>query len=527
MVNESPEVDQETFIDDTTITEQLTTTGEAEPTDVSDDAKQVPCQESSRVDSLFEIVDSPREESTREDRATPPQTPRQRSRSIGEKLVDKSLLRQGRSESLDNLKKVNMRGRVKRRERKAKSDLQLSSSGFVKRHTQIIEEQMLYSSLLNSDETLATVTVGFWKNNGGDCSNEQSGSCQEAQSSQTNVGLATSRTTENSEKPLEESTQVLRGDCGIFEAKNDGCSSGNLTLPDKDGQDNCEENSNSNCDESLKHVPANSSVPENSSGTKRCLELQDIVQEVNAEAKRDIATQPDTTKPLLVSQNEFRPASDSDDVTIDPMTWIDLTHHHGDVVKRRSAAFEKCAKQDPKTGLPPSRDNVPPSRDNVPPSRDDRTDDSTKLDVASPAANTDIPKLDLDDLTENEESTVPRSNSIIVEDYNSWEGSSVRDRTKILENIIAKTGGSFPSPRSRARQNKLSNSEVEGQLQQRMDNLVIDANSEVEKEVISHHSHGEDQKSSSVETSSEQPGDGDVFGDAPVRSLVDKFEDWG
>jgi hypothetical protein len=163
----------------------------------------------------------------------------------------------------------------------------------------------------------------------------------------------------------------------------------------------------------------------------------------------------------------------------------------------------------------------------VPPSRDDRTDDSTKLDVASPAANTDIPKLDLDDLTENEASTVPRSNSIIVEDYNSWEGSSVRDRTKILENIIAKTGGSFPSPRSRARQNKLSNSEVEGQLQQRMDNLVIDANSEVEKEVKSHHSHGEDQKSSSVETSSEQPGDGDVFGDAPVRSLVDKFEDWG
>ena len=480
------------------------------------------------MDSPCEVVDSPCEESAREDYATPPQTPRQRSRSIGEKLVDKSLVRQGRSECSDNLKKVNMRGRVRRRERKAKSDLQLSSSGFVKRHTQIIEEQMLYSLLKNSDDTLATLHVDYWENNGGSNSNTASSNC-ETQSSLTNVDLeskATLLATEkNSEKHLEESDEVFEKNSEILGAKIDCCSSDNIELCDKDKQDNSKHEPNPEYDQnSEQNLPEKfQSVPENISD-----KLQNIVQEVNAEAKRDIATQPDATKPLVVSQDELRHASDCDHVTIDPMTWIDLTSHHGDVVKRRSAAFENTAKQDPKASLPQSRDKLLTStacqeREQI---QGNRTDAHTKSEVASHGTNKDIPKLDFGDLMVDE-SSVPRSNSIIVEDYNSWESSSVRDRTKILENIIAKTGGSFPSPRSKVRQAKLSNSEVEEQLPQQMDDLIIKPNSEVEKEVVCHHSYGENQESSSVETGSEQPSDNNVFGDAPVRSLVDKFETGG
>ena len=526
IVNVSAEPDEETSVHNTRITEQLTSTGETEPIEVLDNVKQVPCEESLRVDSPCEVVDSPREESAGEDNATPPRTPRQRSRSIGEKLVDKCLIRQGRSESSDNLKKVNIRGRVRRRERKAKSDLQLSSSGFVKRHTQIIEEQMLYSLLMNSDDTLATLDVDYWEKNGDSNSNTANSNC-ETQSSPTNVDLeskATLLTTEEiSEKHLEESGEV-------FEKKSEFCCSfDNLELPDEDKQDHSKHEPDPEYDQnSEQNLPKRcQSNPENISG-KQCLELQNIVQEVNAEAKRDIAAQPDATKPLVVSQDALRHAGDCDHVTIDRMTWIDLTHHHGDVVKRRSAAFENTAKQGPKASLPQSRDKLLTSttcqeREQI---QGNRTDVNTKSEVVSHGTNKDIPKLDLADLMVDE-SSVPRSNSIIVEDYNSWESSSVRDRTKILENIIAKTGGSFPSPRSKVRQAKLSNSEVEGQLPQQMGDLFINPNSEVEKEVICHHSYGEDQESSSIETSSEQPGDNNVFGDAPVRSLVDKFEDWG
>ena len=607
-MNETPEADEkmETSVGDTTNTEQLTSTGEAEPSKVSDDAKQVPCEESPRGDSLrdspredvdsprenvdspledmdsprenvdspLEDMDSPREdvgsprenvesprevmhstredvnssreEFTREDHETPPPTPRQRSRSIGEKLEDKMLVKQGKFESSDNFKKVKLRGRVKRRERKAKSDLQLSGSGFVKRHTQIIEEQMLFSLLMNSDETLATLAVDFWEDNGGDNSNngKQNASC-EAQCSGKNLELestVTSVTTvTDSEKysgnQLEENRQVYEKNSVISEAEKDCVKS---TEDECCSSENSKKECDSNCEQDTAQVSETISQnsPENCSGKKRCQELQDIVQEVNAEAKRDIATQSDTIRAAVVSQNELRHTSEGDDVTIDQMTWIDLTQHHGDVVKRRSAAFENNAKNGTKASLlqsPLSRDNSPPSRDDHEPNtcqereqtQGNRMDDNTNSEPVSHATNKDVPKLDLGDLAKDE-SLMQRSNSIIVEDYNSWEASSVQDRTRILENIIAKTGGSFPSPRSRARQDKLSNSEVEGQLQPRMNELNINTSSEAEEGGNFHHSHGEDREASCpVENRSEEPSDDSVFGDAPVRSLVDKFEIWG
>ena len=559
-MNETPESakTEEISLDDTTITEQLPNTDEAEPIEVSYDAPQEPCEESLCVDSLQDDVDPPREDvdsvrvdvdspleaSAREDPVTPPRTPRQRSRSIGEKLsVDKLLVKQGRAESSDNLKKVKMRGRVRRRERKAKSDLQLSSSGFVKRHTQIIEEQMLYSLLMNSDKTLATLAVDFYDNDGGNNSNisKQNGTC-EAQCSQTNMDVGTEITSvtkltdsqENSGKLSGESGQVFENDC-LRSTENECCSSDNVEKSWKNNQENSKQEFDSSYEQnSIQILDKNSQTnPENFCGKKRCEELQDIVQEVNAEAKRDIVTQSDTTKTAVVSQNELRHTNNSDDVTIDQMTWIDLTHHHGDVVKRRSAAFENNAKQEPWASLPQSRGNLSPTRDNLPPSRDgnqpsmcqereetrgNRTGDNTKPEAVFHATNKNIPKLDLGVLMDNE-CCIQRSNSIIVEDYNSWEVSSVRERTKILENIIAKTGGSFPSPRSRV--GKLS--EVEGQ---RMDDLNIGTSPEECRTF--HHSHDENHESSCpIETRSEQPDDDSVIGDAPVRSLVDKFEDLG
>ncbi|XP_046840243.1 protein phosphatase Slingshot homolog isoform X2 [Xenia sp. Carnegie-2017] len=85
------------------------------------------------------------------------------SRSITEKLKDKGVGSSASSDKAIDLKVSKTRGRVKRRERRSKSDLQLCDSGFVKRHTQIIEEQMLYSLLKNSDKTLATLANDFWE----------------------------------------------------------------------------------------------------------------------------------------------------------------------------------------------------------------------------------------------------------------------------------------------------------------------------------------------------------------------------
>ena len=538
-MNETQETDHEKDItlDGTKIAEQNAGTGEAEPTEVSHDGEQVACEQSPRVDSLrdspHEDVESPRGDvnSPRDCNDAVQRTPRQRSRSIGEKLEDKAVVKQVRSESLDNFKKVSTRGRVKRRERKAKSDLQLSSSGFVKRHTQIIEEHMLYSLLRNSDKTLATLTTDFWETNGGN--------------DKPDIGKNTvsREMPKNSENDITDSEKISeRGleDCGNVGVTNsaniqkaldcavtteEGTGSGNLQNSEKDKQSNSTETSLQRSESECQNTS------ENCSGKNRSQELQNIVQAVNAEAKRDIATQADSTRAAVVVQNELRHSSNNDDVTIDEMTMIDLTQHHGDVVKRRSAAFENNAKGT-RASWSPSRDNLPRSRDRSPQSRDEpntslelertqgtRMDDNTKT-RSSSITTTDIPKLDLRELT-GDECCSQRSNSIIVDDYNSWEASSVRDRTKILESIIAKTGGSFPSPRSRVKQDPPGNSEVEGQLQQEMNALNINTSSTTEKESMSHQLHGADREAP------EQAGAEDLFGDAPVRSLVDKFEDWG
>lgn len=537
-MDETPEMveGKDITLDDTKIAEQNTGTDVAEPTEFSHDAKQVACEQSPRVDSLREsprvesLCDSPREdvESPRGDVNSPrdshdavQRTPRQRSRSIGEKLEDKALVKQVRSESLDNFKKVSTRGRVKRRERKAKSDLQLSGSGFVKRHTQIIEEQMLYSFLMNSDKTLATLAKDSWEANGG---NDRPDIGKETVSRE--APKNSERDITDSEKNSEKELLV---DCGIVrETSSENIQEAldcNLQNSEKDEQSNSTESSAQRSESECQNKS------ENRSGKNRSQELQNIVQAVNAEAKRDIATQADSTRAAVVVQNELRHSSKNDDVTIDEMTMIDLTQHHGDVVKRRSAAFENSAKGT-RASLSPPRDNLPGSRDRSPQPRDEpnmsqerertqgtRTDENTKTGSGS-LTSTEIPKLDLRELT-RDGCCSQRSNSIIVDDYNSWEASSVRDRTKILESIIAKTGGSFPSPRSRVKQDPPGNSEVEGHLQQEMNALNINTSSTTEKESISHHSHGADREAS------EQPGADDLFGEAPVRSLVDKFEDWG
>ena len=505
----------ETLIDDhTSSTQQVTGSCEAEPTDASNIVKQVPSEESSPWDSSIESpredVDSPREvvDSAREEFASP-RTTRQRSRSIGEKLVDKhSLVKQGRSESSDNLKKVRTRGRVRRRERKAKSDLQLSSSGFVKRHTQIIEEQMLYSLLMNSDKTPATLAGDFWEPKGDNCgpSIAKDDFCETQSSSEKNMDSEATVTSEDrvdvsqnvegqGQNNNEENSENVESVPDNVACMGETSCISNLQNFEKDEQpysqkilqDNCEERSEESCDEDCEDKS------ETCSGKKRSEELQNIVQEVNAEAKRDIATQADATRATVASQDEPpRHVSDSDDVTIDPMTWIDLTQHHGNVVKRRSAAFEKNGKGT-NASLPSSRDNLVQSRDKLSQSRNDHAlctcqerdetaetsmNDSAKVESSSRAG---VPKLDFGELT-TDETSLQRSNSIIVEDYNSWESSSVRDRTKILENIISKTGGSFPSPRSKARQNF----KAETQLEEDMDELDISKCSTGEKASIAH-----------------------------------------
>lgn len=515
-------------LDDAKIAEESTGTGEAEPIELPHDANQVACEQSPRVDfsrdSPREDVESPRGDinSPRDCHDAVPRTHRQRSRSIGEKLEDKALFKQVRSESLDNFKKVSTRGRVKRRERKAKSDLQLSSSGFVKRHTQIIEEQMLYSSLNNSEKTLATVAKDFWEKNSGDKG--------------LNVSKeADSKNSENDVTNTEEISHKELQDCGERNSENiqevfycpvttkEGTSSCDLQNSEKDEQSHPIESSVQKFEGDCQ------TKSDNSSGKNRSQELQNIVQAVNAEAKRDIATQAESTRAAVVVQNELRHSNSNDDVTIDEMTMIDLTRHHGDVVKRKSAAFENNAKET-RASLSPSRDSLLGSRDRSPQSRDEmsperentlatRTDDNSQT-ASGSLTGTDIPRLDLREVTRDAPCS-QRSNSIIVEDYTSWEASSVRDRTKILENIIAKTGGSFPSPRSRVTQDPPSKSKVEGNLQQEMNDLNINASPTAEMGNVVHPSQGAGREAS------EQPGAEDLFGDAPVKSLVDRFEDWG
>ena len=557
-----PYVSSDTQAISTTDTELPTNAGEVKPNELSDDVKQVPCEseESPRVDMTLEDVprdvspgvdlssevisrESPREDSSHDDHATPPRTPRQRSRSIGEKLIDKLIVKQGRSESSDNLKKVGTRGRVKRRERKAKSDLQLSSSGFVKRHTQIIEDERLYSLLSNSEETLATLAKDFYEARRRAAVSKEN-SCEAPKNSEKNLDL-------KSAVILVEDSQNNSGKLCGESGTNSESSQTSEEKCDSDGKDQQEYSpeqfeNNSNQGFSQDSGDVSEKVTESCSGKTRSQELQNIVQEVNAEAKRDIATQGDTTMAAVVSNNALRHTKQKDDVTIDPMTWIDLTQHHGDVVKRRSAAFENNSIEEPRTSSPLSRDKSPLSRDKSPllrdrssPSRVEHeqntcqdpeqaqqtrmTDESKTEDGSS----TDIPKLNLEILEEGASPT-QRSISITVEDYTSWEASSVRDRTMILENIIARTGGSFPSPRSRAMRKNLSSSEVETQVQQEMNELNINTHAETGEDGICHLSRSEDHNSTDVvRTTSEQPGEENVFGDAPVRSLVDKFEVWG
>ncbi|XP_028400414.1 protein phosphatase Slingshot homolog 2-like isoform X2 [Dendronephthya gigantea] len=537
----------------TTNTEPPANAGEVKPNELLNDVKQLQCEYedspvedaardlSPRVDLSSAVIssESPREDSSHDEHATPPRTPRQRSRSIGEKLLDKLLVKQGRSESSDNLKKVSTRGRVKRRERKAKSDLQLSSSGFVKRHTQILEDERLYSLLLNSNETLATLAKDFWEERGSPAISKEN-SCEEAKnldSESTVTSIEDSK--KDSEKP---SGEYGTNSFEPVKSSKGECSSDGMEIPGKDQQDYSQAQVENHSKQSLSQNSEDVSQKdsENCSGATRSQELQNIVQEVNAEAKRDIATQGEPTRAAVVSQNALRHTNQDDDVTIDPMTWIDLTQHRGDVVKRRSAAFENNSIEEPWASVSPSRDKSLLSRDRSLESRDDheqnvcqcpeqaqetRKTDESKMKDGSPK---EVPKLNLKILEEEGGSPTQRSNSITVEDYNSWEASSVRDRTMILENIIARTGGSFPSPRSRALQKNLSSSEAETQVQHEMSELTINTLAKPDNDGFCHQSYAEDQDSTDVvPTASEQPDDENVFGDAPVKSLVDKFEVWG
>lgn len=580
--------EDDSIVHSTSIIGDVVNPDEADPIELSGDAKEILCEKSTHLDNCVgqrrdnldaprDVLISPREDVDSSRRDTPcgdspregilrPRTFRQRSRSLGEKLESKLLSKQGHWESADNLKKVKLRGRVKKRDRKAKSDLQISTSGFVKKHTQIIEQEMLYSVLKNSDDTLATLNVDFWDGNFG-----------------SNVCMQNSKCSLNnldSGKPAEPSSTVaernLRG-----EVLNDYGNDHDISEEEKvrvestecrssDRQQNPRKNvavvSKKEFDLNCRQV-SQANLGSNSgdfSGKCPFPGLEHIVQEVNAEAKHDIATQSETTRAAVVSQDELPPTRTVDDITIDPMTWIDLTQHHGDVVKRRSAAFENKGKTQSAEGLrdnsiqsdenssqprenlaqslanPPqllgnfevSRDNLPSSRDVLPQSRDtcaqscddfqqprDNFENSPdNHENFSCQRNGDIPKLDLGRVVG--ESSTQQSHSITVEDYNSWEASSVRDRTKILEGIIVKHGGSFPSPRSKMmKQNKTSNSEDETRVEQTMDKLNIDTSFEPEQ------AHVEDGESACpVETRSDEDS---VFVEAPVRILVDKFEDWG
>lgn len=422
---------------------------------------------------------------------------RLRSRSVGEKLEDKRHLKQGKSESPEGLKKVDGRGRVRRRERKSKSDLQLSNCGFVKRHTQIIEEQMLYSMLKNSEKTLASSATNLTNNN----------------------------------------SEVIEGVIPIFSVKDPS--------PEKDSE--------SKEDRRL------------ASDT-----IQNIVQEVNAEAKQDIKDQVEVSRmPLACQKESTEDARENGDVWIDEMTWIDLTRHQGEVVKRKSAAFENVSdKRNPTPAKTEnsyrrgkhteeaaeklvqssvrSREEVavdkcvsPELVDEVIP--DIPTDDAHQEVCIAQVTNDcescvvrldgEVPKLDLEQLGKAESFEVSHSShSIVVKDYRQWESSSVRERTKILENIIAKTGGSFPSPRSRMIKNEEERAVVDEKLDQEVGWLLSSSRENVTSgdmllQCKEEHDSGTRGFSCPPDKNvTESLNDDNCLGDEAVKVLVNKFE---
>ena len=446
---------------------------------------------------------------------------RSRSRSIGDKLEAKLFLKQGRSENSENLKKVEGRGRVRRRERKSKSDLQLSDSGFVKRHTQIIEEQMLYSMLMNSERTLASLAMGIA---GSDAQATEDGA------------------PDNSEK--------------------------DSTLPSEKNDKNVEEKAKNAEDDGVERSDEDSEAAKNDENDKeRNSAIQSIVQEVNAEAKRDIQGQVDASRSPLPSQgNSAFDAQESDNVCIDEMAWIELTSHHGDVVKRKSAVFENASEEgnrttaghscrgrqrDKETGEKLSRSPAQPregletescfapevneERLEIP--KDDGNADvehaqsSNARERCIDGLNHELLKLDLGELEDEEEfsETPSSSNSIVVEDYREWESSSVRDRTKILENIIAKAGGSFPSPRSRALKKEIQSPDVDDKSR-RGGNRLLSTTSEIVQSredvflLAEDEPKGRTRSSSCPVNNSLSLNDDVINGEEMVRFLVDKFE---
>ena len=446
---------------------------------------------------------------------------RSRSRSIGDKLEAKLFLKQGRSENSENLKKVEGRGRVRRRERKSKSDLQLSDSGFVKRHTQIIEEQMLYSMLMNSEKTLASLAMGIA---GSDAQATEDGA------------------PDNSEK--------------------------DSTLPSEKNDKNVEEKAKNAEDDGVERSDEDSEAAKNDENDKeRNSAIQSIVQEVNAEAKRDIQGQVDASRSPLPSQGDSTfDAQESDNVCIDEMAWIELTSHHGDVVKRKSAVFENASEEgnrttaghscrgrqrDKETGEKLSRSPAQPREGletescfapevNVERLEIPMDDGNAEVEHAQSSnarercidgLNHEVLKLDLGELEDEEEfsETPSSSNSIVVEDYREWESSSVRDRTKILENIIAKAGGSFPSPRSRALKKEIQSPDVDDNSR-RGGNRLLSTTSEIVQSredvflLAEDEPKGRTRSSSCPVNNSLSLNDDVINGEEMVRFLVDKFE---
>ena len=450
---------------------------------------------------------------------------RLRTRSIGDKLEAKLFLKQGKLENSENLKKVEGRGRVRRRERKSKSDLQLPNSGFVKRHTQIIEEQMLYSMLMNSEKTLASSVMGIA---GSDAQATEDGA---PDNSGKDSALSSGKDYEKNDENVEE------------KAKNE----------ENDGVERSDED--------------NEAAKNDENDKEKNSAIQSIVQEVNAEAKRDIQGQVDASWLPLPSQGDSTfDTQGSDNVCIDEMAWIELTSYHGDVVKRKSAVFENASEErnrampghscrgrqhDAETGEKLSRSPAQPregletescfapevneERLEIP--KDDgnaeveHVQSSNARERCIDGLDQEILKLDLGEPEEEEEfSETPRSsNSIVVEDYREWESSSVRDRTKILENIIAKAGGSFPSPRSRAIKKEIQSPDVDDNSRHGVNRLLSTTSEIVESRqevflLAEDEPKGRTRSSSCPINNSLSLNDGVISGEEMVRFLVDKFE---